>query len=72
VAWGLSERVARVLEAGHDLPQGGCPMGPTSTEGVIDPTGRVFNTVRGQQSIHRGLYVMDGSIIPGRSRCSPR
>ncbi|MCA1697111.1 MAG: GMC family oxidoreductase, partial [Actinobacteria bacterium] len=38
---------------------GGCPMGPTSTEGVVDQTGRVFDTARGQQSTHPGLYVMD-------------
>ena len=38
-------------------PLGGCPMGRNLTEGVVDSYGEVFN--------YPGLYVMDGSIMPG-------
>lgn len=37
-------------------PLGGCPMGATSKEGVVDAKGEVFGTP--------GLYVADGSILP--------
>jgi hypothetical protein len=40
---GLTERKLVTI-----FPLGGCPMGPTSTESVVDSTGRVFNTLRGQ------------------------
>jgi len=53
------------------FPLGGCPMGPTSTEGVVDATGRVFNTSRGSQAIYPGLYVTDASIIPGPLAVQP-
>jgi cholesterol oxidase len=36
---------------------GGCPMGLNSKEGVVDTFGRVFN--------HPGLFVADGSVMPG-------
>jgi cholesterol oxidase len=38
-------------------PLGGCPMGRDESEGVVDSYGRVFN--------HPGLFVVDGSILPG-------
>jgi cholesterol oxidase len=38
-------------------PLGGCPMGRSEDEGVVDSYGRVFN--------HPGLLVVDGSILPG-------
>ena len=38
-------------------PVGGCPMGRTADEGVVDPYGRVFG--------YPGLYVVDGSVLPG-------
>jgi len=38
-------------------PLGGCSMGETDTEGVVDPYGKVFNYDR--------LYVADGSVMPG-------
>ena len=49
--WHLGRRVITV----H--PLGGAPMGRSSTEGVVDPMGRVFG--------HPGLYVADGSVMPG-------
>jgi cholesterol oxidase len=38
-------------------PLGGCPMGQHDAEGVVDSRGRVFN--------YPGLYVADGSVMPG-------
>ncbi len=38
-------------------PLGGCPMGRHPTEGVIDSHGEVFG--------HPGLFVADGSVMPG-------
>jgi cholesterol oxidase len=38
-------------------PLGGCPMGRTPDEGVVDAYGRVFGCP--------GLYVADGSVMPG-------
>lgn len=38
-------------------PLGGCPMGRNEDEGVVDSYGEVFN--------YPGLYVVDGSIMPG-------
>ena len=38
-------------------PLGGCPMGKTATEGVVDPFGQVFG--------YPGFYIADGSVLPG-------
>jgi cholesterol oxidase len=38
-------------------PLGGCSMGETDSEGVVDPYGKVFNYDR--------MYVADGSVMPG-------
>jgi cholesterol oxidase len=38
-------------------PLGGCPMGRDEREGVVDSYGHVFG--------HPGLFVVDGSIMPG-------
>ena len=47
-------------------PLGGCRMGATVADGVVDHRGRVFDARRGagEDTVHPGLYVMDGSIIP--------
>ncbi|MEY4906778.1 MAG: choline dehydrogenase [Pseudomonadota bacterium] len=37
-------------------PLGGCNMGLTAADGVVDARGQVFN--------YPGLYVMDGAIVP--------
>ena len=50
----LFARVARGLTA-H--PLGGCPMGADPGTGVVDDRGQVFG--------HPGLFVADGSIMPG-------
>lgn len=38
-------------------PLGGCPMGGGPADGVVDTLGQVFG--------HPGLYVADGSVMPG-------
>jgi cholesterol oxidase len=38
-------------------PVGGCPMGRSSTDGVVDSYGQVFG--------HPGLSIADGSVLPG-------
>jgi cholesterol oxidase len=38
-------------------PLGGCPMGRDDVEGVVDSRGEVFN--------YPGMYVADGSVMPG-------
>ncbi|PTL85602.1 GMC oxidoreductase [Vitiosangium sp. GDMCC 1.1324] len=44
-------------------PLGGCVMADSADTGVVDHTGRVFSSEQGS-SVHEGLYVCDGSIIP--------
>jgi cholesterol oxidase len=42
---------------------GGCVMGETPTDGVVDPCGRVFG--------YPGLYIVDGSVIPANLNANP-
>ncbi len=42
-------------------PLGGCPLGEEYMHGAVDEFGRVFS---GDGSVHVGLYVADGSLIP--------
>ncbi len=51
-------------------PLGGCPMGKNMDEGVVDSKGRVFNRLE-KGSLLSGLYVADGSIIPGSIGVNP-
>ncbi len=44
-------------------PLGGAPMGESWTEGVVDSHGEVFG--------HRGLFVADGSVLPGPVGVNP-
>src|SRR5262249_45235067 len=55
-------------------PLGGCVLGATPEEGVVDEHGRVFdNSPRGGQArgVYDGLYVADGSIIPSALGVNP-
>ena len=44
-------------------PLGGCPIGRDATEGVVDAHGEVFN--------YPGLYIADGSVMPGPVGANP-
>jgi cholesterol oxidase len=44
-------------------PLGGCPMGRSKDEGVVDSYGQVFD--------YPGLYVADGSVMPGPVGANP-
>jgi cholesterol oxidase len=52
--------LSRVITA-H--PLGGCPMGRNKEEGVVDAGGQVFG--------YEGLYVADGSVMPGPAGANP-
>lgn len=56
----LLTRLARVVTV-H--PLGGAPMGRDGHEGVVDDRGRVFGLP--------GLYVVDGSVMPGPIGANP-
>lgn len=57
----LPEVVLDTTTTAHIL--GGCPMGASADDGVIDKYNRVFN--------YRGLYVVDGSMIPANLGVNP-
>lgn len=47
-------------------PLGGCGMAAERADGVVDHAGRVFDGSAGSgtTAVHRGLYIIDGSIVP--------
>ena len=49
-------------------PLGGCPMGDDYLQGAVDQFGRVF---AGDGSVHKGLFVTDGSVIPSALGVNP-
>lgn len=49
-------------------PLGGCPMGEDYMQGAVDEYGRLF---AGDGSIHEGLFVADGSILPSALGVNP-
>ena len=55
-------------------PLGGCPIGPTMQEGVVDEFGRVFDQSKQASdpaAVLPGLFVVDGSSIPGSLAANP-
>ena len=51
-------------------PLGGCAMGETVDQGVVDDLGRVFDAAS-PGAVHEGLVVLDGSIVPGSLGINP-
>ena len=49
------------LITGH--PLGGCVMGESADTAVVNHQGQVFSGASGT-TVHEGLYVMDGAVIP--------
>jgi cholesterol oxidase len=49
-------------------PLGGCPMGDDHLQGAVDVYGRVFAA---DGSVHAGLHVTDGSVIPSALGVNP-
>jgi cholesterol oxidase len=49
-------------------PIGGCPLGEDYMQGAADEFGRVF---AGDGSIHPGLFVADGSLVPSALGVNP-
>ena len=46
-------------------PLGGCGMGREIADGVVDHKGQVFDrSSTAGTAVHRGLYVIDGSVVP--------
>lgn len=55
-------------------PLGGCPVGSTVSDGVVDAFGRVFDGSKkttDPTATLPGLYVVDGSTIPGALAANP-
>lgn len=54
-------------------PLGGCAIGAAVGQGVVDEFGRVFDPqpLEPGQAFHRGLAVLDGSIVPGALSTNP-
>ncbi|WP_371811959.1 alkaline phosphatase D family protein [Ruegeria sp. R13_0] len=51
-------------------PLGGLVMGDTGADGVVDPFGRVYASST-SSSLHDGLVVLDGSIVPTALGANP-
>jgi cholesterol oxidase len=54
-------------------PLGGCPIGKTHEEGVVNEFGQVFDASKpaASKSVLPGLFVVDGSVIPGALAANP-
>jgi cholesterol oxidase len=67
----ISNPTWSVFQLGHLItahPLGGVPMGDDYLQGACDPYGRVFS---GDGTVHPGLYVTDGSVIPSALGVNP-
>lgn len=49
-------------------PLGGCPMGVDADSGAVNADCQVFD---GNGGLHKGLYVMDGAVLPGSIGVNP-
>ncbi len=67
----ISNPTWSMFKLGHLItahPLGGCPMGDDYLEGAVDSFGRVY---AGDGSVHAGLYVTDGSVLPSGLGVNP-
>jgi cholesterol oxidase len=67
----ISNPTWSMFNIGHLItahPLGGCPIGDDYLQGAVDIYGRVFS---GDGSVHQGLHVMDGSVIPSALGVNP-
>jgi cholesterol oxidase len=67
----ISNPTWSVFNLGHLItahPLGGCPMGDDYLQGAVDEFGRVF---AGDGTVHTGLYVADGAVIPSALGVNP-
>lgn len=51
-------------------PLGGCVIADDAEKGVVNHRGQVFREKKGTD-VYKGLYVMDGSVIPGSLGVNP-
>jgi cholesterol oxidase len=55
-------------------PLGGCRVGPSMAEGVVTEFGEVYDGSKrasDPRAVHPGLYIVDGSVIPGALAANP-
>ena len=55
-------------------PLGGCRIGPTMAEGVVNEFGQVYDGSKKTTdplAVHAGLYIVDGSTMPGALAANP-
>jgi len=55
-------------------PLGGCRIGQTMNEGVVNEFGQVYDESKkatDPNAVHSGLYIVDGSVIPGALAANP-
>lgn len=60
--------IAKLLPPITVHPLGGCCMADRCEDGVVDDRGRVFDP---KGTLHEGLIVLDGSIVPGSLCINP-
>jgi cholesterol oxidase len=55
-------------------PLGGCRIGPTMAEGVVNEFGQVYDASKKATdplAVHPGFFVVDGSVMPGALAANP-
>ena len=54
-------------------PLGGCPIGATHENGVVNEFGQVYDASQpaASKTVLPGLYVVDGAVIPGAIAANP-
>ena len=55
-------------------PLGGCRIGPTMAEGVVNEFGQVYDGSKKTTdpvAVHAGLFIVDGSVMPGALAANP-